>query len=511
MYLLKAANVKKTYGDRVILDIGAIELHAGQKIGLTGANGAGKSTLLSILAGISAPDEGTVDIRGLVAVIRQDADAGHFGKGGGFRAGAPRFADIELSARPSGGELTRKAICAALSVKPDILLADEPTTNLDMDGIESLQRELAAYRGGLILVSHDRALLDGVCGAIWEIEEGRLRAFPGNYSAWTAQKARERDFASFEYEKGRNEERRLREAARKLKERAMRVTKPPSRMSASEARINPDKGQVGQAAVRARAKAIMKRAQMVEQKERPPDLPEIKMELGCKFPLRSDCAIRASGLSVSFGGASILEDASFEITSGKRTVMLGPNGSGKTTVIRMIESRSGQIKISPQARIGFFKQGHESLDFSKSALENVRPMSSKPESELRTILARLGIARDGVHKKCGVMSGGERAKVVFAQLFASDLNTIILDEPTNHLDAYTSGALEELIASWRGAMLLVTHDRMLAMRAADRLLVIEGKKIRTREGTFREYLGETLNKQPFGCNEHIRPPSSRLP
>jgi macrolide transport system ATP-binding/permease protein len=171
-------------------------------------------------------------------------------------------------------------------------------------------------------------------------------------------------------------------------------------------------------------------------------------------------------------------------------VLLGPNGSGKTTLLRLIERGEQPIRTAPGARIGYFSQNHESLDQSMTLLENARSGSDLPEHEVRTILARLEIKGDDVHKRCAMLSGGERAKAAFATLLVSNVNTLIMDEPTNHIDLYTTEALEALLSEWRGTLLLVTHDRRLAERVGERLLVIDGKKIHTFEGPLSEYGGE---------------------
>ncbi|MDR1514447.1 MAG: ATP-binding cassette domain-containing protein [Synergistaceae bacterium] len=489
--LLRAFNIRKSYGDRVILDIDSLALYGGSKIGLVGQNGAGKSTLMAVLAGSIEPDCGRTERSGIISVIRQSQDSGLLRAERSDTAQRERraFSPGPLSQNPSGGELTRAAIDAALKARPDILFADEPTTNLDMDGIRRLEGELRAFRGAIVLVSHDRALLDAVCGEIWHLEGGHIRTFPGSYTAWLEQSARERDFALFEYDAYRREGKRLREAARKLNERSKKCLKPPSRMSPSEARINPDKGQIGQAAVRANAKAISKRASMLEKKERPSDLPEIKMALGVSSRVASPVTIRASGLSVYFGDRVLLDNADFEIPTGKRTILLGPNGSGKTTILDLIARGAAPVKIAPGTRIGFFRQNHETLDPARTILENARLGSILPEHEVRTILARLWIKGDEAHKKCGPLSGGERAKAAFAALFASDLNTLILDEPTNHIDLYTAESLQDLLMAWKGTLLLVTHDRRLAEATGDRLLIIKERKIKTFEGPLWDYAG----------------------
>ena len=258
-------------------------------------------------------------------------------------------------------------------------------------------------------------------------------------------------------------------------------------MSPSEARINPAKGTDAQAAINARVRAISGRAAMLEAKERPADLPEIKMELGMSARVASDVTIRADGLSVAFGGRAVLDGVSFEVKTARRTVLMGPNGSGKSTLLDMIARNSGAVKTAPGARGGYFSQRHDSIDPSRTVLENARQFSDRPEHEVRTILARLEIKQDEVHKKCSVLSGGERAKVAFAALFASNLNTLLMDEPTNHIDLYTAEALEALLSAWKGTLLLVTHDRRLAAGTGERLLLIRDKKIVTFEGTLEEY------------------------
>jgi macrolide transport system ATP-binding/permease protein len=485
-YLLKGTDILKTYGDRSILDISSVELRRGDKIGLVGRNGTGKSTLIAALSGELELDGGRFDRRGVVAVIRQFNEPDSMRETAGGRTGR-RFLASSLSEAPSGGELTRAAIDRALAARPDILLADEPTTNLDLDGINRFQAEMASLRGALVLVSHDRDLLDALCGEIWELENGKIRAHPGNYSAWAAQRDRERKYAQLEYDQYRSERRRLTESARKATERASKMLRPLHRMSASEKRLFKGGLLEGQGRVQAKAGSLSRRVEKLEAKERPSDLPEIKMELGMAVRVAADPVIRVEGLRVAFGGRTLLDGVSFDVTTGSRTMLLGPNGSGKSTIIAEIARGSECVKISPDARMGFFDQRHESVALNRTTLENARSMSSKPEHEVRTILARLEIKGDEAHKKCAVLSGGERAKVALAQLIASDINVLIMDEPTNHIDIFTVEALEAMLAAWGGTLLLVTHDRRLAHTIGDRLLIISEGQVLSFEGGVSEY------------------------
>ncbi len=173
--------------------------------------------------------------------------------------------------------------------------------------------------------------------------------------------------------------------------------------------------------------------------------------------------------------------------TGKRTVMLGANGAGKTTAVEHLLRRGDCARFANGVTPGYFSQNHEVLDLGRTVLENVRDSSSLPEHEIRTILANLMIAGDDVFKPAGVLSGGEQAKAAFAKLLASDCNLLVLDEPTNHIDLYTLEALEALLERWQGTMLIVTHDRRLTKRIAHRLLFVETGGIRTFEGSWRQW------------------------
>ena len=182
-FLIKASNLRKSYGDRTIFKIDSLLVRHGDRIGLVGPNGAGKSTLLSVLSGETEPDDGSVDARGTSALIRQEPYAGELrsaGHGEPWRE-KPMLNSRELSLNPSGGELSKAAIHKAFSLDPDVLFADEPTTNLDAESIRELRGALSSFRGAVVMISHDRSLLDDVCGKIWELSDGALREFPGNY------------------------------------------------------------------------------------------------------------------------------------------------------------------------------------------------------------------------------------------------------------------------------------------------------------------------------------------
>ena len=489
MYLLQARDLKKSFGVRTLFSVDKLEVHDGDRIGLVGANGAGKSTLLNILFGGEPADEGTIDRRCPIALVRQSGEAEGEGDGRTLREWA-----VADGARKSGGERTRAALAAAFSRGDPLLFADEPTTNLDLDGIETLQKQLRGYRGAVVLVSHDRALLDRVCTAIWAVEEGTVRVFPGGYSAWIAERDRERAFRQFEYDQYRAEKARLLAEARDLREAARGMRKMPRRMGLSEARLHKGTASIPQGTVEARAKALSRRAERLEARERPGDLPEVRMALGAAHPVTAKTAARVEGLTVRYGPRTVLKDASFSLPTGSRTVMLGPNGTGKTTLLEHLMRDGECARFAEGVKPGYFSQNHEVLDPQKTVLENARADSPLEEHEVRTILANLGIAGDDVHKIAGTLSGGERAKAVFARLLASDCNLLVLDEPTNHIDLYTAEALESLLRKWKGTLLVVTHDRRLAEQVAERLLFVEQGGVSAFEGGWQAWREEQARR-----------------
>ena len=334
----------------------------------------------------------------------------------------------------------------------------------------------------MVLVSHDRALLDAFCTVIWALEDGALRAFPGSYGEWVAQRDRERAFQQFEYDQYRAEKRRLEAEGRALREQARGMRKAPKRMGNSEARLHKGVTTVPQGQVAHRAAAILRRAERLEAKERPSDLPQVRMALGAASPIVSRTAVRVEGLSVRYGDRVVLDDVSLALPTGSRTVLLGPNGAGKTTLVERIVKGDPAVRPANGLRLGYFSQTHDVLDPAKTVLENARWDSSLPESEVRTILANLMITGDEVFKPVSVLSGGERAKAAFARLLASDCNLLILDEPTNHIDLYTAEALEALLCQWQGTLLVVTHDRRLAEKVATRTLLLADGKVTTPPG-----------------------------
>ncbi len=485
--LLEAQNIQKSYGGQTVLDVDRLSIFDGERIALIGENGAGKSTLLAILAGEEEPDAGFIRRHGALAYIHQSGET----QRDGSAHMAAEFRAPENRQGLSGGEMTRRRIAEALSDSAPLLLADEPTTDLDADGAERLRQLLASYRGALVLVSHDRALLNALCTRVLHLEDGKITDFPGTYADYQTELQRRRDFQQFEYDQYRAEKARLKALIQQKAEWAASVKKAPKRMGNSEARLHTHEYTNAVLHLSAAKKTVQDRLDRLEKKERPRDLPEIRMTLGAACPIGAKTALSVRCGQLRAGDRVLLSDARFSLPTGSKTVLLGENGSGKTTLLRALRGEnapgilfSGEIRLNPGVRPGWFDQDHEKmLDPDASALENAAFSSGFPESTVRTVLARLSLRGDAVYKPVRVLSGGERAKIALAKLLLSRANLLVLDEPTNHLDLFAMEALEELLAGYGGTLLFVSHDRAFVSAVAGRVLALRDGRLTVFEGT----------------------------
>ena len=489
--ILEIRNLRKAYGDRELFAIDLLTVYEGERIGLVGQNGAGKSTLIRILAGEDEPDEGTVRRFGETALIRQQG----IPEEGGDGIYRSLFHAQENREGLSGGEQTRSRIAAAFSAHPRLLLADEPSTDLDVEGLKTLREQLESFRGTMILISHDRTLLRQFCTRIWWLEGGKIMDFPGGYDAFTEERQRRREREQFEYDQYRTEQKRLKESAQRMAERASAIKKAPSRMGNSEARLHKREATDAILQISHAKRTLQNRMEKMEKKEKPAPLPEIRMKLGVSSPVGAKTALEVRCEQMTAGGRILLENTGFALPTGSRTALTGENGCGKTTLLMALAgassggtSFSGSIRFNPQVKTGWFDQHHErTLREDCSVLENIMEDSPHPQTLARTVLSCLGFAREDAFKPVSVLSGGEKAKTAMAKLLLQDLNLLVLDEPTNHLDLFTLEALEELLAGYGGTVLFVSHDETFVQKVSTRRVRFEDRKLITEEdGTARK-------------------------
>lgn len=490
MFVLETYQLKKWVADRLLFSLERLQIKAGQKIGVVGVNGAGKTTLLRVLSGELPPDEGKVLSQGTTGWIRQMEEQERLEDG---------------PSALSGGERTRRKVIRALAEKPELLFADEPTSHLDTESVEWLEKELIKYPGAVLLISHDRALLDAVCTKIIEVENGKVRLYHGNYSEYRRQKEEELERARFEYEQYVAEKKRLTKVVAEKKQKARSMEKPPKGMSASEARLISNKGKANSARAKMekQAKAIESRIEKLAKKEKPVELPTVQFDLNVYRPIKGKNALRIENMSKRFEKKVLFHQLTCTIPNGKKVAVLGKNGVGKSTLLQMIASEADGVHLSPSAKIGYFHQQLANLDETKSILDNVKESSPYSEQLIRTVLARLLFQREAVYKTVGVLSGGEKVKVALAKVFLSDANLLLLDEPTNFLDIFTREQLETVLQAYPGTILFASHDRQLIRKLADHMLILRnGKAMYVAEG-YDEYQTR-LNRKSLHSEQSLK-------
>lgn len=499
MLKINLKNVKKYYGEKLILDIEDFKVNTGDRIGIVGVNGVGKTTLLRIISGQEEVEEGVVivkeDIKNRYISQLEDSKIKNING---------KFASIfNISSHwhenMSGGEKTKFKIAAALEEEGTLLLADEPTSNLDIESIDMVTKLIKEHLDTYLIISHDRIFLDETCNKILEIEDGKLKIYSGNYSDYAKLKKEEINRENFEYEEYTKEKSRLANLKKNVEEKSSKVRRTPKRMGNSEARLHRMGGQGSKKNLDSFAKAVETRIEHLNVKEKPKEEEIIKIEILESSKPYSKILISGNNINKSFGENIVFEKANCSIYNGKKVALIGKNGRGKTTLINMILNEE-QINISKNVKIGYFSQTMNILNESQTILENVMNNSVHDENFARLILARLLFKRDRVYEKIETLSGGEKVKVSFAKIILEDINFLILDEPTNYLDINSLEVIEELLKNYNGSLLIVSHDRKFIENIADELLIIENKKIREFKGKYSEYL-EFKNKPKLNREE----------
>ncbi|ADK14964.1 MULTISPECIES: ribosomal protection-like ABC-F family protein [Clostridium] len=484
MLILEAVNLKKYYGDRLIISTNDLKIRRGDKIGIVGENGAGKTTLLNILSGETDADTGVIRRYCSTAYIKQFSDENVNTQGKLFKEfGVNDKIDCQ---KASGGERAKLSIAAELSKNSSLLLADEPTSNLDYKSIKVLKEKFSKVET-IVLISHDRDFMDTLCNKIIEIRNGKLFFYEGNYSFYKKQKDLKIKKQKMEYEEYIEEKVRLEKTTRDVQSKSKSMKKTPKRMGNSEARLHKRAVNERKKKLDSAVKGIKSRIEKLQVKEKPDKILKVKIDFSLTNPPQNKIIMVSSNFCFKYNKNEIFRNAKFKVYNGMKTAVVGDNGSGKTTLLNLINMQDEQIYTVPKAVIGYFHQNFEDLDFDKTVLQNVMVSSIQSESCVRTILARLLIFGDAVSKKVGVLSGGEKIKVSFAKLFASKANVLLLDEPTNYLDMQSIVALEDFLKVYEGTVLFVSHDRAFINSVADRLFILENEKITEFEGNLEQF------------------------
>ena len=534
MTILSVSDIRLEYGTDIILQKINFSVNEGDRLGIVGVNGAGKSTLLRIIAGTTEPSGGNVFIAkgksvgmleqnamlesektltaemesafpeckrielrlaNLQSEIEASASDSHsevyerkiseftsltekFREIGGYeyksrirsmlaRFGFPESEQGKTIDTLSGGERTRLALVRLLLVEPDILILDEPTNHLDTDTLYWLEEHLRAYPKTLLLVSHDRYFLDRTATKILDIENTKAELYTGNYSAFATQKTE----------------------ARKRQQKMYDLQQKEIARIEGIIQTQIHFGQEHNYITIASKKKQIEHMEKIDAPERAPG--SIRLAFAEAAESGND-VLEADGLAKSFGARTLFSDLSFMIKKRDHVVIMGPNGCGKSTLIKVlggfIEADSGVIEYGTGVIAGYYDQEQKTLDENKTVLEELCSAHEKLTiTQIRTALAGFLFFSEDIEKKVSVLSGGEKARLMLCKMILSKVNLLILDEPTNHLDIASREALENALLSFGGTIIAVSHDRYFMKKLATRIFDLSGG-FYDYHGTFDEYL-----------------------
>lgn len=377
----------------------------------------------------------------------------------------------------SGGEKTRLALAKLLLEQPNLLILDEPTNHLDFQTLMWLEDYLKGYKGSILIVSHDRYFLNKVCTRICEIENRKLTSYNGDYSAYLFQKKMNSERQLKEYEAQQKEIEKLEDYIVRNKTRASTAKMAKSRQH------------------------MLDRIERVEKPAMYVKPPRIKLEYDIE-PTKDIVQVVGCPVSVGSGDSKklLVKSLDLHIRRGEHVAIIGPNGVGKTTILKMIQGliphESGNIIWGGNVKISYFDQEHSALDMRDTVIGSVdRKFPRMSELEIRKALGSVLISGENVFKPVSVISGGERAKLYFALMALNRGNVLILDEPTNHIDLNTKEVLEEALAEFKGTIILVSHDRYLINRVADRIIEVTPDEVRSYEGNFDAYAMQSAEER----------------
>ena len=516
MILLNAEKISKGYSDRQLLDGCSLAVGQGDKIGLIGVNGTGKSTLLKVMAGVDFPDSGTVTRSGGVrvaylpqnpafapetTVLQQVMTGVAIDKARAKEAKVVQQADeyqcksvltqLGLSdydqpiGQLSGGQKRRVALACALAAESEVLILDEPTNHIDSEMVDWLESYLKRYQGAILMVTHDRYFLERVVSRIVELDRGKLYSYPANYSQYLELKAQREEMALATERKRQSLYR---------KELAWI-----------------------QRGARARSTKAQFRVDRFEELKKPGYVPDqSKLEVSALSSRLGKKIIEIEQISKSFDGKVLVKDFSYNLLKGDRVGIIGPNGYGKTTLVRMIcgllEPDQGRIVRGETVRIGYFSQesfAGEDFDPTVKAIDYIRHISQEiqtPEGTLTAaqMMEKFLFPADLQYTEIGRLSGGERRRLYLLRVLMEAPNVLVLDEPTNDLDIETLAVLEDYLEQFPGVVIAVSHDRYFLDKLMNHVFVLAGNgEVRHYTGGYADYRADVAEQQRLAAQERL--------
>jgi len=538
--MINIINLSKYYGTETIFDNISLKLNNSEKVGLVGPNGCGKTTLIKMITGSEEPSKGNIiidkklrmgyvpqyiefddeltlfdvllekfnilneslrelelsmasasekDLEIILSKYQKIRDKYDDIEGDTAPARAEKILDSlglenrgdQLVETLSGGEKNVLALAKALLLKPDLLILDEPGNHLDYKGLAWLEKFLSDYKESVLIVSHNRYLLDRVCEKIIAVEGRKTNEFAGNYSYYRMNRLKSLVNQQSDYVSNQKKIKRIEALVKKFQQIATATADPAwgQRLRAMKSRYDQEQ------------KNAVEKPQDFEKK--------IQMDFQSD-KTRADIAMQIKGYSKSFEKLHLFENASAEISCGEKVALIGANGCGKTTLIRDIISEgdwdSDLIRVGPSLTIGYCSQHQEIFNRDNSIEDEIRSLGSLTRSDAYKIVAPFNFSWEDMEKKTGNLSGGEKNRLQMARLIYLKTNFLILDEPTNHLDILSSEAVEEALADFDGTLLVVSHDRYFLEKTVNRIIEVKDKKLISFDGSFSSWWSSVNPMKP---------------
>lgn len=492
--MLSVNNVSKTYAGRTLFSQVSFHINRGEKIGLIGPNGAGKSTLFSLLLRDAEPDEGKVMMeRGITFGFLPQESApiddvtvlelatGHVDEHNRWEVEpkakrilsglAFRESDFERNARTlSGGWVMRAHLARLLVQEPDLLLLDEPTNHLDLESLIWFQDYLQGYPGAILMISHDREFLNSLCDSILEVAHSKITRYTGNYDDYLREKSARMEQMQGAYDNQQRELAKMQAWVDKFKAKA-------------------------NFASRAQDKAKM--IDRIEKIDAPvADAKTVKFRFP-QPPRSGQRVIRLKDIDFAYGAQPVYNGLGLEIERGQRTVLVGPNGAGKSTLLKLLAGaltpQAGNRELGHNVKLGYFAQYRgDVLNMRHTVLESAMDLPSRPGENLsRTLLGSFLFHGDDVFKPVGVLSGGEKSRLVLVRLLLDPPNFLLMDEPTTHLDMGSIDALINALDQYEGTLVFISHDVHFIRKMAKHVLHVSAGIITPYAGDYQYYLDKT--------------------
>jgi len=452
---IKLTKIEKLINGRQLFTINHLLAHTGDRIGIVGRNGAGKSTLAHLLTGVDTDYRGQLVVDSPVVYVAQ----------------------IAATNDRSGGQAMMDRVRTALSTRPEILILDEPSSNLDEPHQAWLTNQLKHYRGLLLLISHDRQLLNAVTTQTWAIRHGEFMAYAGSYAAYQAQLDQQIASQQAAYERQNRHQHDLKLAMQARREKAQRIRKGNRRMTPSERSNSKSLREATAAKMDRSVKSLARRGERETTVTKPFTTTGFKL-MATDFPaFTGKTVVSAANFTLSRNQQTLLRQVTFQIKPGERVALVGPNGSGKTTLLTAILAGQRGLSVSPAAKIGVFQQDMTALDTKLTVWQTVRAASQLPDQTIRNVMGALGLPARFYDQLVGALSGGELVKLQLVTILVGAYNVLMLDEPTNYLDVDALDALADYLQHYPGTVIFVSHDAVFRDQVVARQLTFKDQRL----------------------------------